>query len=60
LDADTVADILGQEGGHELMELYAEALLPPGGAEREIRACTVVACEAIAADLGVPPPTDAR
>jgi Potential Queuosine, Q, salvage protein family len=30
-------------------------LLPPGGAEREIRACAVVACEAIAADLGVPP-----
>jgi hypothetical protein len=33
----------------------AEALLPPGGAEHEIRACAVVACEAIAADLGVPP-----
>ncbi len=33
----------------------AEALLPPGGQEREIRACAVVACEAIAADLGVPP-----
>lgn len=31
------------------------ALLPPDGAEREIRACAVVACEAIAADLGVPP-----
>jgi hypothetical protein len=30
-------------------------LLPPGGAEREIRACAVVVCEAIAADLGVPP-----
>ncbi|HYI79709.1 MAG TPA: queuosine salvage family protein [Thermoleophilaceae bacterium] len=33
----------------------SEALLPPGAAEREIRACAVVACEAIAADLGVPP-----
>jgi hypothetical protein len=33
----------------------AEELLPPGDAEREIRACAVVACEAIAADLGVPP-----
>lgn len=35
----------------------AGELLPPGGAEREIRACAVVACEAIAADLGVPPRT---
>lgn len=26
LDADTVADVLGQERGHELMELYAKAL----------------------------------
>jgi hypothetical protein len=26
LDADTVADVLGQERGHELMKLYAEAL----------------------------------
>ncbi len=33
----------------------AGELLPPGGAEREIRACAVVACEAIAAELGVPP-----
>jgi len=33
----------------------AGELLPPGGAEREIRACAVVACEAIAADLGVAP-----
>jgi hypothetical protein len=33
----------------------AETLLPPGEQEREIRACAVVACEAIAADLGVPP-----
>ena len=30
-------------------------LLPPGEAEREIRACAVHACELIAADLGVPP-----
>ena len=30
-------------------------LLEPGGAEREIRACAVTACEAIAAELGVPP-----
>ena len=33
----------------------AGELLPPGGAEREIRACGVVACETIAAELGVPP-----
>jgi hypothetical protein len=33
----------------------AGELLPPGGAEREIRACAVVACEAIAAELGLPP-----
>ena len=33
----------------------AGELLPPGDQEREIRACAVVACEAIAADLGVPP-----
>jgi Potential Queuosine, Q, salvage protein family len=26
IDADTVADVLGQESGHELMRLYAEAL----------------------------------
>jgi Potential Queuosine, Q, salvage protein family len=26
LDADTVADVLGQERGHELMQLYAQAL----------------------------------
>jgi hypothetical protein len=32
-------------------------LLAPGGAEREIRACAVVACEAIATSLGVPPRT---
>jgi Potential Queuosine, Q, salvage protein family len=30
-------------------------LLPPGEEEREIRACAVHACEAIAARLGVPP-----
>lgn len=35
----------------------AGELLPPGRAEREIRACAVVACEAIAAELGVPPRT---
>ncbi len=35
----------------------AGELLPPGDAEREIRACAVVACEAIAASLGVPPRT---
>jgi hypothetical protein len=33
----------------------AGELLPPGEAEREIRACAVVACETIAAELGVPP-----
>jgi len=33
----------------------AGELLPPGEAEREIRACGVVACEAIAAALGVAP-----
>ena len=35
----------------------AGELLEPGGAEREIRACAVVACEAIADQLGVPPRT---
>jgi hypothetical protein len=35
----------------------AGELLPPGSAEREIRACAVVACEAIAVDLGVAPRT---
>jgi hypothetical protein len=35
----------------------AGELLPPGEREREIRACAVVACESIAADLGVPPRT---
>ena len=30
-------------------------VLEPGGAEREIRACAVHACEAIAAELDVPP-----
>jgi hypothetical protein len=32
-----------------------EELLPPGAAEREIRACAVHACELIAARLGIPP-----
>src|SRR4051795_10430967 len=32
-----------------------EELLPPGEEEREIRACAVQACEAIAARLGLPP-----
>ncbi|HEX2161872.1 MAG TPA: queuosine salvage family protein [Thermoleophilaceae bacterium] len=35
----------------------AGELLPAGREEREIRACAVVACEAIAGDLGVPPRT---
>jgi len=30
-------------------------LLPPGGEEREIRACALHACELIAGELGVPP-----
>lgn len=33
----------------------AGELLPPGDEEREIRACAVHACEAIAAELDVPP-----
>ncbi|HEX8855246.1 MAG TPA: queuosine salvage family protein [Thermoleophilaceae bacterium] len=33
----------------------AERLLPPGEKEREIRACSVHACERIAERLGVPP-----
>ena len=33
----------------------AGELLPPGREEREIRACAVHACEAIAGELGVPP-----
>jgi hypothetical protein len=32
-------------------------LLEPGGAEREIRAAAVHACELIAAELGLPPRT---
>ena len=36
-------------------QIDAGELLEPGGAEREIRACAVTACEAIAAELGVPP-----
>ena len=32
-----------------------EELLPPGDEEREIRACALHACEAIAAKLRVPP-----
>ncbi len=33
----------------------SEELLEPGREEREIRACALHACEAIAAELGVPP-----
>jgi hypothetical protein len=33
----------------------AEERLPPGGEEREIRACALHACEQIAGELGVPP-----
>jgi hypothetical protein len=33
----------------------AERLLPPGDAEREIRACALHACELIAARTGIPP-----
>jgi len=33
----------------------SEQLLEPGREEREIRACAVHACEAVAAELGVPP-----
>jgi hypothetical protein len=33
----------------------AGELLPPGGAEREIRGCAVHACELIARELGIPP-----
>ena len=33
----------------------AGELLPPGGPEREIRACAVHACELISARTGVPP-----
>ncbi len=35
----------------------AGELLPPGAAEREIRACALHACELIAPRLGVPPRT---
>jgi len=42
----------------ELAErIDAGELLEPGGAEREIRAAAVHACELIAAELGVPPRT---
>jgi hypothetical protein len=33
----------------------ADELLPPGGAEREVRACAVHACELISARTGIPP-----
>ena len=35
----------------------AEELLPPGPAEREIRACALHACEILAVRMGVPPAT---
>jgi hypothetical protein len=38
-------------------QIDGEHLLPPGEAEREIRACALHACETIAAALGVPPRT---
>jgi hypothetical protein len=44
--------------GHELARrIDSGELLEPGGAEREIRACAVHACELIAGELGVPPRT---
>ena len=38
-------------------QIDAGELLPPGAAEREIRACALHACELIAPRLGVPPRT---
>ncbi len=38
-------------------QIDSGALVPPGEAEREIRACAVHACELIAPRLGVPPRT---
>ena len=38
-------------------QIEAGDLLPPGAAEREIRACALHACELIAPRLGVPPRT---
>src|SRR5919107_1112953 len=67
LDAAGVAAALGQEPGHPLMRLYAQALrdlgalidagelLPQGRAEREIRACAVHACEQLGDAAAVPP-----
>jgi hypothetical protein len=43
LDAETVADVLGQERGHELMALYAEALRQLGAFLGERTALEVVA-----------------
>jgi len=40
---------------HLAGRIDAGELLPPGEEEREIRACAVHACEAIAAELAVPP-----
>src|SRR5436305_6102273 len=53
LDADTVADVLGQEHGHELMDLYAQALRGLGEFLGERRTLEVIgaSAEALAADL---------
>jgi hypothetical protein len=53
LDADTVADVLGQERGHELMELYARALCELGAFLGDRHALDLVrpSAEALAEEL---------
>lgn len=53
LDADSVADVLGQERGHELMGLYAEALRQLGDwlGERPVLEVVGFSAEALAEEL---------
>ena len=44
MDADRMAEVLGQERGHELMSLYAEALRQLGGWLRELTPLAAVDC----------------
>src|SRR3954452_1035903 len=57
IEADTVADVLGQERGHELMGLYAEALRQLGGwlGGREPLSVVGPSAEQLAEDLTAMP-----
>jgi hypothetical protein len=58
MDADTVADVLGQERGHELMALYAEALRQLGewlGADAPLARIEAESAEALAEALTAMP-----